>query len=362
MKHTAILLFLSIISQVDKTLGQVRCGAGFGDLTCDGGFTGYCCSSSGFCGTTDACKLYYCVSLLLNTIISHTLYLIPQIIYHIFHLIVVICNAIDCGTGCQNGCGGDRTPQATPPPTPPPTPSISTSCGGGNIGNGICANTSLCCSQYGYCDITAEHCGAGCNSGPCTAPTTPGPTPPVTPNPTRSPNTDPPPDIAGGDSRVIAYVGNWEQCPTAQQLDGYTHIVVAFAVSYTYNAAKNNCNAQCDIGTSVPLCTTQTGTQIADWQAMGIKVILSFGGAGMGGSWLGDPNNCWDNCFGREDTVSDALVALVESEGYDGIDLDYEYCYDVSGGRHSGGCTQTTSLYSADAIGLRVAQPNLKIR
>ena len=61
MKCTAILLFLSIISQVDKTLGQWRCGAGFGDATCaDGGFPGYCCSSSGYCGTTDACKFYYC--------------------------------------------------------------------------------------------------------------------------------------------------------------------------------------------------------------------------------------------------------------------------------------------------------------
>ena len=124
--------------------------------------------------------------------------------------------AIDCGTGCQNGCDGDP----------------STSCGGGNVGDGICADTSLCCSQYGYCAITPEHCGAGCNSGPCTSPTTPGPTPPITPSPTRSPNNDPPPDIAGGDSRFIAYVGNWEPCPTAQQLDGKSALVCLVMCAY----------------------------------------------------------------------------------------------------------------------------------
>ena len=51
----------------------------------------------------------------------------------------------------------------------------SGSCGGGNVGNGICADTSLCCSQFGWCDITAEHCGAGCNSGPCLAQQRQGP-------------------------------------------------------------------------------------------------------------------------------------------------------------------------------------------
>lgn len=139
-------------------------------------------------------------------------------------------------------------------------------------------------------------------------------------------------------------------------LPGYTHIVVAFAVSYTYNAAKNNCNAQCDPGTSVPLCTTQTGNQIDDWQAMGIKVILSFGGAGMGGSWNGDPNNCWDNCFGKEDTVSDALVDIVQSQGFDGVDIDYEYCYD------SGGCAQSTSLYSDTAAQYFLEEMTIQLR
>ena len=31
-------------------------------------------------------------------------------------------------------------------------------CGGGNVGNGICADTNLCCSQFGFCGLSAEHC------------------------------------------------------------------------------------------------------------------------------------------------------------------------------------------------------------
>jgi len=152
----------------------------------------------------------------------------------------------------------------------------------------------------------------------------PAPTPPATPYPTRSPNNDPPPEIAGGDSRLIAYLGNWEACPTPQQLESYTHIVVAFAVSYSYNQAKNSCNAECNIGTSVPICNGGSQALVDSWRAAGKKVILSFGGAGMGGSWSGDSNNCWDDCFGKEDELSDALVSMVQSQNFDGIDIDYE--------------------------------------
>ena len=92
----------------------------------------------------------------------------------------------------------------------------------------------------------------------------------------------------GEDSRLIAYVGNWQACPTASQVDAYSHIVIAFAVSYTYNSTKNNCDAQCNIASSVPICNNMNDQALVDtWRAAGKKVILSFGGAGMGGSWSG---------------------------------------------------------------------------
>ena len=65
----------------------------------------------------------------------------------------------------------------------------------------------------------------------------------------------------------------------------------------------------------------------------------------MGGSWSGDTNNCWDYCFGREEKLSTDLVGIVQSQHFDGIDIDYEYCYDVAG-LQGGRCSQRTSLYS----------------
>jgi hypothetical protein len=64
--------------------------------------------------------------------------------------------------------------------------------------------------------------------------------------------------------------------------------VIAFAVSYTWGASANQCNTQCNIGTSVPVCNNANNQALVDkWRSMGKKVILSFGGAGMGGSWAG---------------------------------------------------------------------------
>ena len=41
-------------------------------------------------------------------------------------------------------------------------------CGGGNVGNGICPNSNECCSQFGFCGTTPEHC-----SKPVSTPPTP---------------------------------------------------------------------------------------------------------------------------------------------------------------------------------------------
>merc|ERR1740124_1670959 len=60
-------------------------------------------------------------------------------------------------------------------------------------------------------------------------------------------------------------------------------------------------------------------------KVQGKIVILSFGGAGMGGSWAGDNNDCWENCYGKEKQVTERLVQIVDDMGLDGIDLDFEY-------------------------------------
>ena len=136
--------------------------------------------------------------------------------------------------------------------------------------------------DWQWCGTDANYCGSGCQNGPCTS----GPSPP---------STSPPPPTGfnynvnhGEDSRLIGYVGNWQACPTPGQYDAYSHMVVAFAVSYTWAQTKNNCNTQCTVASPVPICDNANNQPLVDtWRAAGKKVILSFGGAGMGGSWSG---------------------------------------------------------------------------
>ena len=45
----------------------------------------------------------------------------------------------------------------------------------------------------------------------------------------------------------------------------------------------------------------------------------------MGGSWSGDVNDRWEHCFGRVDTIVAQLNDIVATQGFDGIDMDYQY-------------------------------------
>ena len=149
-------------------------------------------------------------------------------------------------------------------------------------------------------------------------------------NPAPAPIAPSPPTdgLGGGDSRLIAYLGNWQPCPSDEQLEQYTHIVIAFAVSYTWSPGKNVCSDTCEIATP-PVCENSARPGlIQKWKSMGKKVVLSFGGAGMGGSWAGDNNDCWEHCFGRETQVVNRLTDIVNDMGLDGVDIDYEYFYD----------------------------------
>lgn len=67
-----------------------------------------------------------------------------------------------CGTSADH-CAGN----------PPPSPPSGGTCGGGSRGDGICANGE-CCSQYGWCGTSSEHCAGN----PPPSPTPPSPTPP----------------------------------------------------------------------------------------------------------------------------------------------------------------------------------------
>eukprot|EP01059_Diplonema_ambulator_P011354 TRINITY_DN212_c0_g1_i5.p1 TRINITY_DN212_c0_g1~~TRINITY_DN212_c0_g1_i5.p1 ORF type:complete len:583 (+),score=182.01 TRINITY_DN212_c0_g1_i5:47-1795(+) len=192
----------------------------------------------------------------------------------------------------------------------------------------ICINRGLPCHKAGWADPCYPGGGSasGCEANGATwCPTLPGtgPAPPPTPSPPLPPGAK-----ATDDSRLIAYIGNWQACPTDQQMNAYTHVIIAFAVTYTWSPSKNQCNQQCVIGSAVPICNNAPQPSLVKkWQAAGKKVILSFGGAGMGGSWDG-VNDCWEYCFGKEAYVVQQLTSIVRAQGFDGVDIDYEYYYE----------------------------------
>merc|ERR1712151_579595 len=153
-----------------------------------------------------------------------------------------------------------------------------------------------------------------------TAPTMASPTL----QPTRVPSPSSPPASLEG-KELVAFVENWLPCPSIEKIKRYTKVVVSFAVSYTWNAAKNDCSAACQIATPAICANSAQPGLIETWQAVGTKVLLSFGGAGMGGSWAGDVNDCWEACFGQVDSVVSQLTDIVNAQKFDGIDIDYEY-------------------------------------
>lgn len=162
---------------------------------------------------------------------------------------------------------------------------------------------------------------------------------------------------------MIAYLGNWHDCPSDEQIDQYTHIVIAFAVSYTWAADKNNCNAECEIYEPLTCGNEARPDLIKKWRDMGKKVILCFGGAGMGGSWAGDNNDCWDYCFGKEEYVVDRLTHLVKEMEIDGIDIDYEYFYDDNQGGSSFARGEEAQTFLRDiTLGLRESLPDSTLR
>ena len=193
-----------------------------------------------------------------------------------------------------------------------------------------------------------------------------GTLPPVAPTEAPPPTEEPPeptlppqPVVLRQDSRLIAYVGNWQTCPTRDQWDQYTHIMIAFAVSYQWAASGNICSPTCEIATP-PICENRSNQALIDeWKEAGKKVLLSFGGAGMGGSWVGgDLNSCWEDCYGREAQVVDRLVEIADELDLDGVDIDYEYFYqDNQAGRGFTKGAEAIAFLEGVTVGLREKLP-----
>jgi len=278
------------------------------------------------------------------------------------------------------------TPASTPAPTPAPTPSSTSNgmCGiqGGGATCASMGHPGLCCSQWGYCGTSDAHCGAGCQ-GECTANVRPDPAPAdcvgewgawtacsttcgggshsrqfqqiiaashdgqacaspaigdteISSCNTQVCESDPSQPVSesckhtsGGQNRLGMFIQNWLECPTPTQMRQYSHAYIAFAVTYQWTPTGNICNEQCEVSLTPGCAGMSLSALVQTLHAHGVKAILSFGGAGMGGVWegvCGQMTKCWDYCFGREQTLASQLASMVIENNMDGIDLDYEYC------------------------------------
>ncbi|KAL2043167.1 hypothetical protein N7G274_004227 [Stereocaulon virgatum] len=179
----------NIVSRGYSRDGQ--CGPNNGGLTCDPDSTTYsgtCCSSHGWCGGT----------------------------------------ADYCGAGCTSGCTTvTKPPRQADPPTAPRTDGRC----GSDFGGSTCdANGPYggCCSHYGYCGSTAQHClfsngcqngctpAAGTTSADATKPTSSvaasGTQEPVLGKPSTAPSTGPvTTDGTCGAGNGNTVCGNWPQ-------------------------------------------------------------------------------------------------------------------------------------------------------
>jgi len=188
---------------------------------------------------------------------------------------------------------------------------------------------------------------------PVATPTDPPVASPIVPSPTEAPPVTP----SGEDSRMIAFIGNWQPCPTNEQIAQYSHIVISFAVSYTWSGGPV-CSPTCEIAEPLICNNAPQPALLSQWKAAGKKVILSFGGANMGGSWLAPGNGCWEYCYGRESQVVQQLTSHVTNLGLDGVDIDYEYFYE-NNQRGSGFAkgTEAQNFIRGITQGLRASLP-----
>lgn len=217
------------------------------------------------------------------------------------------------------------SPTSNAPPSPTPGPATGSTGGSVRCGKGWTEANSKCgtsCVSDANCP-PGEQCYAGvsttldgCKGAESGSGTI---------------NTNDKCQILAGHTRpnkqMVAFMENWVACPSDAQLAHYTKVVISFAVTYTWSASGNNCSPTCEykVG-STPACNGMSLKSFVDrCHSLGVQVLISLGGAGMGGSWDTSINRCWDPCLTRVNQLADAVVEEVRQSGADGIDFDYEY-------------------------------------
>ncbi|HAT5044489.1 TPA: hypothetical protein I9760_002743, partial [Legionella pneumophila] len=132
--------------------------------------------------------------------------------------------------------------------------------------------------------------------------------------------------VTAAKGRIIGYVPGWKTPPAAQELAsaGYTHVMIAFGVFSTNTP-----------GVIVPAFETITKEYIQSLHQVGIKVILSLGGA-----LTSIPNTTVDfhqvlvassSPEAFKQTFINSLKELISQYDFDGFDIDIEHGINAGG-------------------------------
>ncbi|KAK4442801.1 glycoside hydrolase [Podospora aff. communis PSN243] len=196
-----------------------------------------------------------------------------------------------CGDGCSSNCDA------------------AAECGEFAKEKGKTCPLNVCCSQYGFCGTTKEFCGDKCQSN-CVE--------------------HPSPSGGGGGKVLDKVIGYWEAwndrspchktAASDLPIDALTHVNYAFAYidPTTYTITTMDASTPLSTFSDVVALKTPKPT---------LRVYLSIGG------WtFSDNNTATQPLFGRiardpalRTKFASNLLAFLNSYGFDGVDLDWEY-------------------------------------
>ncbi|KAK3360720.1 family 18 glycosyl hydrolase [Lasiosphaeria hispida] len=217
------------------------------------------------------------------------------------------CADGSCCHGRSGFCG--RTPEHCAPGVCVSNCDAKADCGIGADTPGKTCPLNVCCGQWGYCGTTANFCGTGCQSN-CPQP---GPT-----------------MLSEGDvdELVIAYVEAWNFVDDAGcakreanwiPVGQITHLNVAFYYIQPVTFAIDR----------MPGVPSSAYNQLVDLKekAPGLKIWLAIGG------WTFSDNQTvtqplWNEIArteGNRAKFIQGLIKFMSDQGYDGVDLDWEY-------------------------------------
>jgi hypothetical protein len=129
--------------------------------------------------------------------------------------------------------------------------------------------------------------------------------------------------------RFMAMVNIQEPCPTPQQWNQYTDILLSYTTTLQENGT---CSDSCQINNPLKVCNNQPNNYLLEqWNGAGKRIWLVVGGPAMGRDSYYDlvMPACWEFCFGRQQQLVESVANLVSNTpSIHGVVISYQYLYE----------------------------------